>query len=317
MSYYTNQLEIRVFGMRRSGNHPIINWIGAQAPSPPHFFNCAPNRGGPPFLTGKARGDMEEGELAGIWQAHPLYKHAGDDKLKELAKSPREILMYSYEDFDLRILEKHEIPKYREKVVGRSKRKIDIIVIRDFYNWLSSKLIMPEKHFGSEDRNAFHNMTHDRFEKNRRELEYFEYYDGWEEDATWIRGLNYINCKKLYVGPWVEMAKESLGQTRRLDNLIVIHYNKWVKSKGYRRAIMNRIGFEFTDRGHNVVSTVGGGSSFDGREIDASQMKVFERWKRLSNNGLYKRLVQWAEEARAYNELIFGQNPEVMEWLNG
>ena len=98
--------------------------------------------------------------------------------------------MYSYEELNLDELELSEYPNNRERSVGKSKNRIDVIVLRDFVNWLASKLYIPEEYQHKKVRLSWEGLTAPRFEKNRKQLPFFEYYDGWEEDAEWIRGLS-------------------------------------------------------------------------------------------------------------------------------
>jgi hypothetical protein len=185
---YTNDLEIRVFGMRRSGNHGVINWLGFHAPVPPHFFDCASNRGHSPFVTGKGRTD-DHPSLRGLWYPHPNYKAASVEDLMVVRFMSKEILLYSYEDFDLQKMTSEEFPHNREMAVGRSRKKVDIVILRDFPNWIASFIMQKDSRLDSEA-NSWQNMTHPRFEKNREELPYFNYYDGWEEDAFYRKSQN-------------------------------------------------------------------------------------------------------------------------------
>jgi len=306
---YTNDLEIRVFGCRRSGNHAIINWLAFQAPSQIHYFNCTPNDGGDILLTSKGRGDDRSNgdHFKGLYYPHESYKFASFEEKEKVRKMKKEILLYSYEDLILKKLDDAEYPNDREKMVGKSKKRIDILIIRDVYNWVASKLKLHHRQHPQD-------MTHERFEKNRygiagaHALPYFEFYDGWEEDAKKIRGLDYIALDKL-VGAWESHAEEVLGIKNRLDDLLVIKYNQWVADKTYRKSIIDKVGFDFTDKGHDIMGARGGGSSFDGRKyaMDATQMKVFDRWEFFKDNKLVQNIYTHYANAVELNDQIFGK----------
>lgn len=310
---YTNDLEVRIFGLRRSGNHAIINWFGRQAIYKPHFFNNAPNNGESPFLTGKNRGDRGEN----IWYPHGCLKYSSKDDLEKVKNIHKEILMYSYEDLSLKKVIKKEYPHDRKNVIGESNLKIDVLILRDFVNWLASKIYIP-KHKRNENNNcSWHNMTHDRFEKNRKQIPYFNYYQGWEKDAINIRGLNYINVHKI-IDIWLGYAQEILGETNILENLISISYNRWHVDISYRKSIIDQLSFfEFTDNGKNIIAMKGGGSTFQKKEKNANNLLLFDRWEYLKNNKIFRDLILYHIKHMKYNNIIFEENKKVTEWLKG
>ncbi len=312
---YTNDLEIRIFGLRRSGNHAIINWLGVQANYKPHFFNNAPNSGDSPFLTGKNRGDRTEGILKNLWYPHDRLKYSSEEDMEKVRTMHKEILIYSYEELSLKKVEKKEYPYMRKKVVGESKLKIDILILRDFVNWIASKIYIPDRRRDRGSNLGWQNMIHERFEKNRRRIPYFSYCHGWEKDAVEIRGLNYINVHKV-IDIWLGYAKEILGETNILDNFVSINYNRWHVDSSYRKSIVDKLPFfDFTDMGKNVVSAIGGGSTFQRGENDAKNLLLFDRWEYLRDNKIFKDLISYHVEHMKYNNIIFGENKKIKEWL--
>lgn len=127
-----NRVEMRVVGMSRSGNHAIIDWILAQSPGATCFLNCAEPKTNP-FRTlrpldaaGTAYrttiGDFDlEAEAAGRW-------------------SPKDLLLHSYEDTFLGPFARPEVERAHEAHVGRSARRVDVLVLRDPYNLFASRL---------------------------------------------------------------------------------------------------------------------------------------------------------------------------------
>lgn len=86
---------------------------------------------------------------------------------------------------------------------------------------------------------------------------------------------------------WERNARQAMGQTNIVRGpLIVANYNKWVSSPEYRSQLFSKIqdyiGFDYPLADNTCfVSSIGGGSSFDGLkyQYDAEKMKVIERYK--------------------------------------
>lgn len=115
---------LRVFGLRRSGNHAVINWLQRNAPGGRALFfnNCAAGRD--PFMSFRA---VEiDGRHAGGAEADPrrLARDAGDGTA----------LILSYED---------AMPNARRRrpvSAGIDEAAVDfeVIVARGFLNWAAS-----------------------------------------------------------------------------------------------------------------------------------------------------------------------------------
>ncbi len=116
-----NQKEIRVVGLRRSGNHAIINWIrNQQTGKVCHLNNIRPDKN--PYRN--------------------LYLHYQTEKLKQESIgnfSPKDCLIYSYEDYPLEAIATAEWEKKHDLYVGKSSKKYDILIIRDPLNLLASR----------------------------------------------------------------------------------------------------------------------------------------------------------------------------------
>jgi hypothetical protein len=85
---------------------------------------------------------------------------------------------------------------------------------------------------------------------------------------------------------WIDYAEEFIGTTNKLkNNKVVINYNLWRKDQSYRKAIANELHLNFSDKGLDKVSAIGGGSSFDGMNYsdDAGSMKLFDRWQNYTS----------------------------------
>ncbi|MEQ8897337.1 MAG: hypothetical protein RID23_09605 [Roseovarius sp.] len=117
---------LRVFGMRRSGNHAVINWLARNAPGGRSLFfnNCTPGR--KPFETYRAV------EIDGVQVAGD-----GGDPVKLAGRAgDGTALILSYED---------AMPNERRKrpvSVGIDDAAIghDVVICRGFLNWAASLL---------------------------------------------------------------------------------------------------------------------------------------------------------------------------------
>lgn len=96
----------RMLGMRRSGNHAVMNWMLAQMPGKTALLNNMQHH--PPQFT-----RHKKIQIKGLGRTNLLVSH--EDR--------------PLEDFFLR---------YNEKHFGKSKEKYTLLILRDPYNWLAS-----------------------------------------------------------------------------------------------------------------------------------------------------------------------------------
>src|SRR3954454_18358151 len=127
-----NELEIRVVGMSRSVNHAIINWILSQSPGRTCFLNCA-EPGHNPFWSARPRTP----ELPG-WRA--LYPGFEIEAERNGRLTRKDLLVHSYEDTFLGPFKKPENEDRHDEWLGRSCRRIDLLILRDPRNLFASRL---------------------------------------------------------------------------------------------------------------------------------------------------------------------------------
>jgi hypothetical protein len=109
---------------------------------------------------------------------------------------------------------------------------------------------------------------------------------------------------------WCQHAREFLGLRRNLrQERVMISFNAWVQSPGYRREVAGALGLEFDDSAAHRVPRVAGGGSFDGLAYDgrAEQMPVLRRWHAFAREPRFRRLL--APEVLDLSERIFGAPP--------
>ncbi|MDB9529271.1 hypothetical protein PN498_24980 [Oscillatoria sp. CS-180] len=117
-----NNQEIRVAGLRRTGNHAVIGWIRAQHSKYALHFNHPPASKNP---------------------YQNAYKHCKKDILKQGARgdfSQQSLLIISYEDQPLAEVSSRKFELFHDVYVGRSQTRYDLLVLRDPFNLLASQL---------------------------------------------------------------------------------------------------------------------------------------------------------------------------------
>src|SRR3954447_26457911 len=118
--------------MSRSGNHAIINWILAQWPGRTCFLNCA-EPGQNPFLSARPRTP----ELP-PWRA--LYPDFDIEAERAGLLTRKDLLLHSYEDTFLGPFKKAENEDRHDEWLGRSGRRVDLLILRDPRNLFASRL---------------------------------------------------------------------------------------------------------------------------------------------------------------------------------
>ena len=128
-----NNKEIRVVGMKRTGNHAIINWIFSQLDETKCFLNyVAPNKN--PFITFHKKGTATQFPQEDFYTKFNI-------KAERLGfLSPKKALMYSYEDDFLEDICSDYFEKHHNRWVGKSEKRYEILILRDPFNLFASRL---------------------------------------------------------------------------------------------------------------------------------------------------------------------------------
>lgn len=272
-----NQKEIRVIGLRRSGNHAIINWITKQVSgSVVHLNNLRPEENPYQAYWKAFNGRINASER---WRADELRQNSlyqgrhGYELLKQEVKGkfiPKDCLIMSYEDSSLSRVASKRSERTHDRHFGKSAERLDVLILRDPFNLIASRI------------------RSDKFE---------------------VRGIN----RKGMIGLWIDYAKEYLNETNYLDQKkILVNYNAWFLDREYRQKLSKQLGLPFSDSGLDEVPGFGKGSSFDSVSLhgQAQKMGVLERWKGYANNELYRKLLR-NEEVFYYSDKIFGRIPGI------
>ncbi|MEZ5571389.1 MAG: hypothetical protein R3E64_05130 [Halioglobus sp.] len=213
-----NELELRVYGLMRSGNHAIIEWLlSLYLGEKTCFLNNVDHGLCDPFAT--ARKVVISG-----------FEHDTDPQATRL--QDKRVLIYSYEDrkqlqktgtsfldsvFDA------NFERRREEFLGHSQCARDVLILRDPFNCLASRITM------IRNRGAQGGM------KNLQAIA-----DNWKALARRAQQIRDGNA----------------------NGEIVILFNTWISSREYRQRIAADLGGHYTETSMRSVSTFGGGSSF-------------------------------------------------------
>ena len=277
---FINAKEISCFGMRRSGNHAVLNWIRKQIPGTFVHLNNAKIYGNHdpyisfseivvsdlnPFVFESGPRKVKRFAKYLIRRGKVQYTYGRPDfgrlKIEALRQHPKSLLIHSYEHYSLKMVLGEWFDTEMEQYLGRSQSKSNIVLLRDPYNLFASLIKKKE---------------------------------------------NFSNPKSI-IGKWNEHAREYLGHTSYLANRVSISYNSWFKDQDYRRELANRLGIEFTDAGLDSVPIFGRGSSFDGQKYSgqARKMGVLSRYKQFLDHPVMKEVMA-DEELRELSYEAFG-----------
>lgn len=126
---HLNDRELRVIGMSRSGNHAIIAWILAQAEGRTCFLNCTEGKTNP-FVSCRP---LEDGRCDRSSPAVRLDREAAGEV------SPKDLLLFSHEDHFLGHARSERFEQHHDRWVGRSRRRLDLLIVRDPFNVFASR----------------------------------------------------------------------------------------------------------------------------------------------------------------------------------
>lgn len=124
-----NIKEIRIIGLRRSGNHAIINWINKQEKGVVWCLNNLPIHENPY----RHRYEYPE-ESDPPWQVKNIIAEARGNFTK------KDCLIYSYEDYSLKEITSKRFENKHDLYLGKSLVRYDVLILRDPFNLIASRL---------------------------------------------------------------------------------------------------------------------------------------------------------------------------------
>jgi len=292
MSDYRNENEIVMYSLGRSCSHAIKNWIASMFKEPVYCFNNCPM--GDPFRARIPYHRRVRGRPIGkFFVPIPSFKHSPEIEISMTRNVYKHCLLYCYERNDIRKLETSDFIDNREFMIGKSKDKYNVLVLRDVFNWLASILLRPGKRYS--------------IKLNQRPKYNISGIKDWTEHAAIIPKKNYIHARRL-IEYWKIYAEEFLGKTNYLkEKKIYILSNRWFADKAYREKIASLFGLINSDFS---LDFVGSKSSFDGKKYrrgGALEMKILERWKTFKDNVVYHEILDICPEVKNLSYEIFGR----------
>lgn len=252
-------VEIRFVGLRRSGTHAVQNWLISLFEGPVCYLNDVTEKR-------KILPDQPSDDLPAI---------RGVGKAARL-NEPKCLLLYAMEDRRLQFLRSFRF----ENPGGGAEpsRKIDVLLLRDPYNTIASRLKIGRDRPG----NGF---FRDMFMRR--------------PDGT-----------AFFPQLWKNYAKEFLGEMNCLNaDKLCVNFNRWKGEKSYRDEISHRLyaGRKSNEAAAREVPGWGFGSSFDATEFNgkADEMDLDNRWRVFADDPEFRELADDAE-MRELSERIFG-----------
>jgi hypothetical protein len=121
---------------------------------------------------------------------------------------------------------------------------------------------------------SFENMMSSRIRKGFREF-HPAYPTEWNDTMKQI-----VDTWKQHARIYLSTRDQWQQETR-----VAILFDEWVKSSSYRQFVYQKLGIAIKDEELDKVSSFGGGSSFDGVDLDgqAQNMKVLSRSEQLND----------------------------------
>ncbi len=282
---FTNRNEVRVLGIRRSGNHGIISWMIDNHPGiVVHLNDILFEKGQDPYHSLRNRITVKG---LPYWRCHQEFtKRTLVSLIKYFVNTPerfalqridksvnieyirrarKDCFIYSYEDIGAKDSRLELFDQKYQDYLGESQKRVEVLILRDPFNLFASLLQSDMIERTNEDR-------------------------------------------KKYVELYKSYGREFLSQhENRIPEKIYINYNKWCISREYRIDIAHKLGFETNGDAYKKVGSMGKGSSFDKLSLqgNATLMKVTERWKKYENDSFYQEIFK-DEELLDISHKIYG-----------
>lgn len=274
-----NKLEVRLWAMKRSGQHAIIEWIIAHTEGPILHVNNPLFENDNRFYHNLSKTEIAQDKQS-KWVDKSLYLFNVEDG--NLAKHPAMVnknlplrkwpVIADNVPRSLRRWNMPAKPKAHPITMrkGKSERVENILILRDPANFWASRIRVVDQ------------------QKKKPKL--------------WF-GAPALDLYRQYLN-------EALGHTNYLPNKVIVHFEKWNSDAEFRAQLGNRLNLTGNyKQPFEKVSKFGGGSSFG---KNAQTATVNERWKIMRNDKRWKKVFQtvWSWEE---TKELYGAHPTVLE----
>jgi len=300
-----NDLELALFSMKRSGHHAILSWIEEMIESPILHLNNVQFQSSrasflstrmeePDFVLEKKQGKAFQFELPIFTGTNAYYYIDGKNYVKGfLPNLSKETSRAEY----LRNMFAREQELSSELQIA-FHRGLFVYNFEDFPVQFANTIPWEIAARGNSKKRLFILILRDPYNLFASRLIYNQ-----QDQAPMNVNREAVERWRAYARAFVHFEKHPQ------ENILLINYNRWFTDEGYRRGIADRLGYVYSDKSLERVSSFGGGSSFSGLSMNGSgrQLKVLERWKKFQNDPQFK--VLFDEETMRLAEEIFQMPP--------
>lgn len=256
---------IRVMGVPRAGNHPIIKFITQNAGPRgyAHFNYCRPKidpLDAPSVETVEGMGKLSDAEREQI-RARIDGNHF-------------DLVVFSYEDL---FLAAHHALDNRISEPFEDRIQYNLFITRSFPNWLASWLQQRLRKLDKNPDSPF-NLETNPFHVCEKSLRVFQ---------NWLVHLRAVDDA---------IRNRGMSQSFGVTNVGAV-FDTFTHDPGHRAQILQDLGMGASNLDMPGVTNYGGGSSFSGLKItESTDLKVEERWRHFRDNPYFIGLMQifWA-----------------------
>lgn len=262
---------LKIFGLQRSGNHTVINWLLGLEGFNPLFFNYvdpyrSPLKNYVPVSVPKDARVLHERKDSGVVRTNEKFEKKGGPALNGN-------ILCSYENLDIKRL---DILKLNQSLVddfGEYKEFKSILIIRNTLNLFESYYQKIQK-----DKNRKFNTFIPESLKYNLAKWLVATLDGKfnlsvEIDVNGGRNLlRFIELWKSYARLVIDVDSLTRGE------FIPVIFDEFVSSKSARDKLAKKLGYKNNDKNFDFISDAGGGSSFSDRVEPPTQKELKSRW---------------------------------------
>ena len=289
----TNYVEIRAYGLMRSGNHAIIEWIQNQYSGQ---RTC--------FLNNVKHGDFDPYRSFYQKKLTKIYSKKHTERLRKLKKC---LLIYSYEDREeiekdrvsfLESVFNSEFEEKRAQYVGKSKYFFNLLIIRDPFNCFASRLKLLQVRGamrGASDplfiAENWKQLAQDAIAqmKDPKPNRIVVNYNQWVASVDYRKELSRI-LKGTFNDSTFDTLSSFGGGSSFHDTL-----DKAVEPSGWFSAVVGK--FLLGGQSYNP--------SFENCLDEVQRKELFERWRLLASNETFRKMID--EEVLVLSEELFGE----------
>ena len=302
MTSSTNFLELRVFGLQRSGNHAVIEWILDQHQDK---RTC--------FLNNVRHGDHDPYKTA---EKMTLSGFGALSDAETVRITPKDVLIYSYEDDVSRLqgrqfiagIDDAQFEKNRMRYVGVSQYRMNIVILRDPFNFFASRLKKLNRLTGVKDLDI---IKQDWKLLAKRALQMSNAgvsegicvnYNRWFTAEKYRRRLS-----RALMGKFSDASLNhvpSYGGGSSFDATVYAQLDLRIIRRKWRRLFDPKVYLNPRRYLHKFFAK------------GARRMKVLERWQELQNDPSYRRIFR-DRELLDLSERLFGEMGGTREFVNG